>query len=169
MEPGRVSRPLVADSHHLKWTAGSGSSMESLMRIRNPAHQYPDFHWIWIQSRTFRCERRRPDPSPNFYFMIKKLKNLKNCKLFLCSSLVSMKDLQVHEKHRLCMVPYGVGSPKFIWAPYSQLYGTVLIGWDPATSPSPSPRIWAHIRRRYWSAKIDDISVWPPDEKPLAS
>jgi hypothetical protein len=24
--------------------------------------------------------------------------------------------------------------------------------------PSPSPRIWAHIRWRYWSSKVDDIS-----------
>jgi hypothetical protein len=29
--------------------------------------------------------------------------------------------------------------------------------------PSPLPRIWAHIRGRYWSAKIDDISLKPPD------
>jgi hypothetical protein len=29
--------------------------------------------------------------------------------------------------------------------------------------PPPSPRIWAHIRGRYWSSKIDDISLWPPD------
>ncbi len=29
--------------------------------------------------------------------------------------------------------------------------------------PPPCPRIWAHIREgRYWSAKIDDISLWPP-------
>ncbi len=28
--------------------------------------------------------------------------------------------------------------------------------WDPATPPPP---IWAHIRGRYWSAKIDDISL----------
>ncbi len=34
----------------------------------------------------------------------------------------------------------------------------VLSGWDPA---APPPRIWAHIRGRYWSAKIDDISLWP--------
>jgi hypothetical protein len=27
---------------------------------------------------------------------------------------------------------------------------------------SPSPRIWPHIQGRYWSAKIDDISLWPP-------
>jgi hypothetical protein len=33
----------------------------------------------------------------------------------------------------------------------------VLIGLDPATPPFP--RIWAHIRGRYWSAKIDDISL----------
>ncbi len=33
----------------------------------------------------------------------------------------------------------------------------LLIGWDPATLP---PRIWAHIRGRYWSAKVDDI--WVP-------
>ncbi len=31
-------------------------------------------------------------------------------------------------------------------------------------TPSP-PRIWAHIRGRWWSAKIDDISLCPPDEK----
>ncbi len=24
------------------------------------------------------------------------------------------------------------------------------------------PRIWAHIRGRYWSAKIDGNSLWPP-------
>jgi hypothetical protein len=28
-------------------------------------------------------------------------------------------------------------------------------------TPPPSPRIWAHIRERYWSAKIDDISLNP--------
>jgi hypothetical protein len=28
--------------------------------------------------------------------------------------------------------------------------------------PPPPPGIWAHIRGRYWSAKIDDISLWPP-------
>jgi hypothetical protein len=27
----------------------------------------------------------------------------------------------------------------------------------------PSPRIWAHIRGRYWPAKIDDISMLPQD------
>jgi hypothetical protein len=37
----------------------------------------------------------------------------------------------------------------------------VLIGFgcDPAT-PAP-PRIWARIRGRYWSAKVDDISLSP--------
>jgi hypothetical protein len=36
------------------------------------------------------------------------------------------------------------------------------------------PRIWAHKRGRYWSAKIDDISLWPvcqcePWTSPVAS
>ncbi len=30
----------------------------------------------------------------------------------------------------------------------------VLIGWDPPPQLSPSPRIWAHIRGRYWSANL---------------
>ncbi len=35
---------------------------------------------------------------------------------------------------------------------------TVLIGWD----PPPPLQIWAHIRGRHWSAKINDISsLWP--------
>ncbi len=32
----------------------------------------------------------------------------------------------------------------------------------------PSPRICTHTvyeRERYWSAKIDDISLWPPGKK----
>ncbi len=37
----------------------------------------------------------------------------------------------------------------------------VLFGWDPATPPPPH-LFWAHIRGRYWSAKIDDISLWRP-------
>ncbi len=37
----------------------------------------------------------------------------------------------------------------------------VLIGWDP-TAPLHLPYIWAHIWERYWSAKIDNISLWPP-------
>ena len=31
----------------------------------------------------------------------------------------------------------------------------------PRNSPPPSPTIWAHLWGRYWSAKIDDISLWP--------
>ncbi len=48
---------------------------------------------------------------------------------------------------------YGV-RPQFIWAPvYSWTH------WlRPRNSP-PSPPIWAHIRGRYWSANIDDISL----------
>jgi hypothetical protein len=44
-------------------------------------------------------------------------------------------------------VKYEVRSPKFIWA---TLYsGTHWL------RPRPPPRIWAHIRGRYWSATTD--------------
>jgi hypothetical protein len=32
----------------------------------------------------------------------------------------------------------------------------------PRNSPPPPPPFWAHIRGRYWSAKIDDISFETP-------
>ncbi len=47
-------------------------------------------------------------------------------------------------------VTYGVRSPKFICAPCAQLY---LLAETSQLPPSP-PHIWAHIRKRYWSAKI---------------
>jgi hypothetical protein len=31
--------------------------------------------------------------------------------------------------------------------------------WLRPPAAPPSPRIWAHIRERYWSTKIDDISL----------
>ncbi len=34
--------------------------------------------------------------------------------------------------------------------------------WAKPRNSSPPPRIWAHIGGRYWSAKIDNISLWPP-------
>jgi hypothetical protein len=40
---------------------------------------------------------------------------------------------------------------------FGLLCTAVLIGCDPATSPLP--RVWAHIRGRYWSTQIDDISL----------
>jgi hypothetical protein len=54
----------------------------------------------------------------------------------------------------------------YFWSEISKVYlgsmcTAVLIGWDPATPPPPTPGIWAHIRGRYWSAKTDDIS-WRP-------
>ncbi len=37
---------------------------------------------------------------------------------------------------------------------FGLLCTAVLIGWDPATPPTP--RVGPHIRGRFWSAKIDD-------------
>jgi hypothetical protein len=39
--------------------------------------------------------------------------------------------------------------------------------WLRPRNPTPPPRIWAHIQGRYWSAKIDDISLWPAVIKKL--
>ncbi len=43
------------------------------------------------------------------------------------------------------------------------LFGRYIMQCTDGLRPSnpPSPRIWARIRGRYWSAKIDDISLWP--------
>ncbi len=45
-----------------------------------------------------------------------------------------------------------------LWAPCAQLYSLA----ETPQPPPPAPRIWAHMRGRYWSAKKDDISLWPP-------
>jgi hypothetical protein len=50
-----------------------------------------------------------------------------------------------------------------IWAQWHVVYTAVPIGWDPSTLPLPTA--WTRIRGRYWSAKIDDISLWPPAQK----
>ncbi len=49
-------------------------------------------------------------------------------------------------------VKYGVRSPKFILGSMcsAQLFS---LAETPPPPPPPSPRIWAHIRGRYWSAK----------------
>jgi hypothetical protein len=46
--------------------------------------------------------------------------------------------------------------------PYSKVYlGSCVQLYSLAETPQlpPHPRVWAHIRGRYWSAKIDDISL----------
>jgi hypothetical protein len=50
------------------------------------------------------------------------------------------------------IIKYGVRSPKFIWTPCAQLHSL-------AEAPQPLPPFWAHVRGRYWSAKIADISL----------
>ncbi len=43
---------------------------------------------------------------------------------------------------------------------FGLLCTAALIGWDPARPqlPPPPPRIWAHIRGRYWSAKMQQTT-----------
>ncbi len=63
---------------------------------------------------------------------------------------------RIHNNPTQRWVKYGVRSPKFIWAP---VYTVQLLSLDETMQPPP-PCIWAHIRGRYWSARID-ISLWP--------
>jgi hypothetical protein len=58
-------------------------------------------------------------------------------------------------------IKYGVRSPKFTYL--GSMCTAVLIGWDP--QPPPPPCIWAFIIGRYWSAKIDHISLCSPDDQ----
>jgi hypothetical protein len=69
-------------------------------------------------------------------------------------------SLRNSEEESLCLWEKNIGliwsliSLKFIWAPCAQLYSL-------AEFPTPYPGSWAHIRGRYWSAKIDDMSLSP--------
>ncbi len=49
------------------------------------------------------------------------------------------QDIFVESTYIRAKVKYGVGSPKFIWAPCHVMCLAVLIGWDPVNPPSPSP------------------------------
>ncbi len=45
---------------------------------------------------------------------------------------------------------------------HQSLFGLRMLScthWLRPRNRNPIPRIWAHIRGRYWSAKIDDISL----------
>jgi hypothetical protein len=57
------------------------------------------------------------------------------------------------------MAVLGVRSPKVIWAPYAQMYSLAE-----TTQPPPNPAIGLIYEEGYLSAKIDDISLWPPDD-----
>ncbi len=75
--------------------------------------------------------------------------NRKTSLKFQLSQLGVLRTLTTCEHPQ---VKYGVRFPKFIWAPCAQLYSLA------ATPPSPPMHFCAHIRGRYWSAKVDDIS-----------
>jgi hypothetical protein len=64
---------------------------------------------------------------------------------------LSKKEIFPDQMRKTPWRKYRVRSPLFVWAPCAQLYSL-------AETP-PFPRIWAHIRGRYWSAKIEDISL----------
>ncbi len=76
-----------------------------------------------------------------------------------CKTLLSLAGYQVStsfdiESLLAAMVRCGLDSyrsPKFIWAPCVQLYSLAETPQLP-----PAPRIWTHIRERYWSMVSQD-------------
>ncbi len=54
--------------------------------------------------------------------------------------------------YSICKIPE-------LWAPCAQLYS---LAENPQPPPPPIPCIRAYLRGHYWSAKIDDSSLWPP-------
>ncbi len=51
---------------------------------------------------------------------------------------------------------------------HQSIFGFQVHRYPSAATPQlpSSPRIWAHIRGRYWSAKKDDIFLWTPPVSP---
>ncbi len=73
------------------------------------------------------------------------------CRWFQCSFIYSNHRLNM-EVHR---------SQKFIWAPCHVMFTAVLIGWDPATPPSP--RTWTGITMALLASKVRrHLCVTPP-------
>ncbi len=110
MEPGRVSRPVVADSHYFKWKAESVSSLQwkagsgSAIKWCGSA-TLPTSIRTYIESGFefgLSGELGLPDWSPNF-FMFKhwKIYTIANCFFGFHWSL--WRTSKLHDKHRLNM------------------------------------------------------------------
>ncbi len=82
--------------------------------------------------------------------------SLKRRIVILQKSSAFAKIFECREMLNTYEVKYGVRSPKLFELHVHSC--THLL----RSHNTPVPRIWAHIRCRYWSAKIDDISLWLP-------
>jgi hypothetical protein len=67
-----------------------------------------------------------------------------------------MLDREYRDMYSASLVEYGGRYPKFIWASCAQLYS---LAEAETLQPLQSPRIGTRMRVRYWSAKIDAISL----------
>jgi hypothetical protein len=94
--------------------------------------QYPSQWWKYIWSLS-------PSPFPHPRPQYRQLWRIVNHLINLQGPLPKVK--------------YGVRSPTFFWAPCVQMY------WLVEAPQIPPPPL---LRGRYWSAKIDDISLKPP-------
>jgi hypothetical protein len=160
IEPWRVSGPVIADSHHLKWTAWSGSSLK-WKAGSGSAIKWCGSATLPTSIRTFvesefgfglSGELGLPDQSPVFNYDKKteKLKKIANC--FFGLHWSPWRTSKLHDKHRLNM--------ELVLLSLFGLNVHSSTHWLRPRNPPPL-RILAHILRCYWSAKIDDISLWP--------
>jgi hypothetical protein len=100
-----------------------------------------------------------------------------SAKLFLQSSELGLSLPQPLTRRRVCPPPSpgsggsgtlagerGVGRVPIPTRGHTLWYSLFIYTYFVADTPQlpPSPRTWAHIWGRYWSAKIDDISLQPP-------
>ncbi len=94
---------------------------------------------------------------------VKDIKARISLDIFVCYIWYKHKSKSFdRSEHRL---NNGVRSPKFISAPVCSCTSTHCL-WP--CNPPPPFCIWAHIRGRYWSAEIDDISLQPPESEIFA-
>ncbi len=65
--------------------------------------------------------------------------------------------------------PRYIRTTALVWSEIFKVYlGSMCTHWLETPQPLPTPRILAHIRGRYWSAKIDNISLWSPQLEPIS-
>ncbi len=92
----------------------------------------------------------------HYCFSAKKIKDVWKTTLF---TTVAHFDQLDQNRYLPSHVKYGIKDlqKKLIWAPCARDVHSCT-HWLRPRNPPP-PRIWAHIRGRSWSAKIDDFSL----------
>ncbi len=75
------------------------------------------------------------------------------------TSEMEFLDIYITKDSSLLLHVIGLNMKLDLQTLFAQLYSSAE---TPQLPPPPNPLIGAHIRGCCWSAKIDDISMWPP-------